>query len=149
MSGWNFESTFEEDLLFVELDKGGKIANIPNEYNLTTNLDSFSLNYENDLERTYNSIILGIKDYFSKNGLKQAVLGLSGGLDSTICAVLLADALGEKNVFGISLPSKLTSDSSKTDAYQLAKNLGINFIETPIKEYHDITKDVQLEFDYM
>ncbi|MBQ8635736.1 NAD(+) synthase [bacterium] len=128
---------FEEDLLVIDYKQGGEIADIPKEYNLKTNVESFSLNYENDLERTYNSIIFGIKEYFSKNGFKQAVLGLSGGLDSTICAVLLADALGTENVLGVSMPSRLTSDGSKNDAYELAKNLGINFIEAPIKNYHD------------
>jgi len=130
-------NAFEEDILYVELETGGRISEIPNEYNLTTNLNEFSLNYQNDLERTYNSIILGIKDYFSKNGFKQAVLGLSGGLDSTICAVLLADALGAENVLGVFMPSKLTSDLSKTDASKLAENLGIKYIEAPIKVYHD------------
>lgn len=121
---------FEEDILKI-----GRIEK--NEYSLTTNLNEFSLNYENDLKRTYSAAILAIKDYFSKNGFKQAVLGLSGGLDSTICAVLLADALGAKNVLGVSMPSKLTSKESKFDGKILAQNLGINYIEAPIKSYQD------------
>ncbi|MBR5303863.1 MAG: NAD(+) synthase [Candidatus Gastranaerophilales bacterium] len=120
---------FEEDLLTI-----GKIEK--NEYLAPINLESFSLNYENDLKRTYESTILAIKDYFSKNNFKQAVLGLSGGLDSTICAVLLADALGAKNILGVSMPSKLTSIESKSDGKILANNLGINYIEAPIKNYH-------------
>ena len=56
----------------------------------------FSLNYEADLERTYEAIVFSIKEYFSKNGFERAVLGLSGGLDSSVCAVLLADALGKE-----------------------------------------------------
>ncbi|MBR3604622.1 MAG: NAD(+) synthase [Candidatus Gastranaerophilales bacterium] len=130
--------SFEEDLLIIDFEMGGKIEKTPVEYSKTTNLNEFSLNYENDLERTYRAIILAIKDYFSKNGFKQAVLGLSGGLDSTICAVLLADALGPKNVLGVSMPSKLSSSHSKTDAYELAKNLGINYIVAPIEKYHDL-----------
>ena len=126
-----FSKVFEEDILSV-----GKIEE--NEYLKPTNLEEFSLNYENDLKRTYNSIVLSIRDYFSKNGFKQAVLGLSGGLDSTICAVLLADALGAKNVLGVSMPSKLTSNESKFDGKVLADNLGINYIEAPIKNYHDV-----------
>ena len=97
----------------------------------------FSLDYEWDLERTYKSIVQSIRDYFSKCGLKRAVLGLSGGLDSTVCAVLLADALGKENVFGVSMPSKLTSDESKSDAQKLAENLGIGFAEAPIKEMYN------------
>ena len=121
---------FKEDLLL-----SGRVEK--NEYLTPTNLETFSLNYENDLKRTYESIILAIRDYFSKNGFKQAVLGLSGGLDSTICAVLLADALGKENVLGVSMPSKLTSDESKFDGKILADNLGINYIEAPIKNYHE------------
>ena len=96
--------------------------------------EAFSLDYEKDLERTYKTVIQGIKDYFRKTGFKRAVLGLSGGLDSTVCAVLLADALGAENVFGISMPSKITSNESKTDAQQLAQNLGMNFATLPIKD---------------
>lgn len=130
--------SFEEDILNLA---NPKIEKFPSDFNLTTNLDSFSLNYENDLERTYSALILSIKDYFSKNGFTQAVLGLSGGLDSTICAVLLADALGAKNVLGVSMPSTLTSSESKFDGFELAKNLGINYIEAPIKAYHDAFSD--------
>ena len=93
----------------------------------------YTLEYEPDLERTYKTIVQGIRDYFSKTGFKRAVLGLSGGLDSTVCAVLLADAIGRENVFGISMPSKLTSKESKSDAEELANNLGINFTEATIK----------------
>ncbi|MFA7657973.1 MAG: NAD(+) synthase [Candidatus Gastranaerophilaceae bacterium] len=93
----------------------------------------FSLDYEPDLDRTYKTIVQGTRDYFNKNGLKRAVLGLSGGLDSTVSAVLLADALGPKNVYGISMPSKITSEESRSDAKILAENLGIHFDESPIK----------------
>jgi len=103
--------------------------------------EHFSLNYDNDLERTYKSIIQSIKDYFKKNGFKRACLGLSGGLDSTVCAVLLADALGKENVFGISMPSKITTSQSKKDSKNLAENLGINYLEAPIKNIFDTTRE--------
>ena len=64
---------------------------------------------------------------------------MSGGLDSTVCAVLLADALGKENVFGVSMPSKITSQESRSDAEILANNLGINFTEIPIKDMVDTT----------
>ena len=123
--------SFEEQLLLVEPYEGiGKI------YPLTKGLDKslteqkiFTLEYESDLERTYKTVLQGIRDYFSKCGFKRAVLGLSGGLDSSVCAVLLADAIGKENVYGISMPSKITSKESKSDAEQLALNLGINFAE--------------------
>lgn len=106
-----------------------------------TETKAYTLEYEPDLERTYKTIIQGIKDYFKKTGFQRAVLGLSGGLDSTICAVLLADALGPENVFGVSMPSKITSSESKSDAKELAQNLGINFTEAPIKEMVETTNN--------
>ena len=133
--------SFEEQFLIVNpKNEIGKI------YPLTRGLEKslteqkvFTLEYESDLERTYKTIVQGIRDYFSKCGFKRAVLGLSGGLDSTVCAVLLADALGKENVFGISMPSKLTSKESKSDAEELAHNLGINFTEASIKPMVDTT----------
>lgn len=133
--------SFEEQFLIVN-----PIENIGKIYPLTKGLEQslseekvFTLDYENDLERTYKTILQGLRDYFEKNGLKRAVLGLSGGLDSTVCAVLLADALGKDNVFGVSMPSKITSHESRSDAEKLANNLGIHFTEMPIKEMVDTT----------
>ncbi|MCM1265216.1 MAG: NAD(+) synthase [Candidatus Gastranaerophilales bacterium] len=133
--------SFEEQFLIVNPLKGiGKI------YPLTKGLEQslteekkFTLDYENDLERTYKTITQGIRDYFKKNGFERAVLGLSGGLDSTVCAVLVADAIGKENVFGISMPSKITSKESRSDAELLAANIGINFTEVSIKDMVDTT----------
>lgn len=133
--------SFEEQFLIVNPKTGiGKI------YPLTNGLEKslteqkvFTLEYESDLERTYKTIIQGIRDYFNKCGFKRAVLGLSGGLDSTVCAVLMADAIGKENVFGVSMPSHITSSESKSDAEELAHNLWINFTEAPIREMIDTT----------
>lgn len=136
--------SFEEQFLIVNpIKKIGKI------YPLTKGLDKtlkeqkvFTLEYENDLERTYKTIVQGIRDYFKKTGFQRAVLGLSGGLDSTVSAVLVADAIGKENVFGISMPSKITSNESKSDAENLANNLGINFTEVSIKNMVDTTNSM-------
>ena len=139
----------ENDALYYIENKNNKIAKIP------TGLDfepkkSFDLNYENDLERTYLSVKKAISQYFKINGFKMAVLGLSGGLDSTISAVLLADALGKENVIGVSMPSKITSDESKNDAKILAQNLGIHFYEVEIKEMVNASKTTfDKPFDYL
>jgi NAD+ synthetase len=133
--------SFKEQFLIVNPEKGlGKI------YPLVKGLDKslneakvYTLEYEPDLERTYKTIIQGIRDYFNKTGFRRAVLGLSGGLDSTVCAVLLADAIGAENIFGISMPSKITSKESKSDAQILANNLGINFTEASIKDMVEVT----------
>lgn len=130
--------SFEEDFLCVNLKSGGEIKPLTKGLEKTlTEQKVFSLDYEPDLERTYKTIIQGIRDYFRKNGLKRAVLGLSGGLDSTVSAVLLADALGAKNVFGISMPSEISSRESHDDAKELAENLGINFAVAPINAIVD------------
>lgn len=135
--------SFEEDFIILNpLNSTGFIEPVTRGLDKSLNEQKvFTLEYESDLERTYKTIIQGIRDYFSKCGLKRAVLGLSGGLDSSVCAVLLADALGKENVFGVSMPSKLTSDESKSDAKELAENLGINFAEVSIKPMVDTTTD--------
>ena len=131
--------SFEEQFFIVSpFENAGQIYPLPAgaEYELNT-AKEFSLDYEHDMERTYKTVIQAIKDYFKKTGFMHACLGLSGGLDSTVCAVLLADALGKENVFGISMPSKITTSSSKNDAKELAQNLGIHFLEIPIKDMFD------------
>lgn len=125
---------FEEELIVSE-DYKGEIHPLPKELEKSFGeIKRFNLDYESDLDRTYQSIVCGIKGYFKKTGFKKAVLGLSGGLDSSICAVLLTDALGAENILGVSMPTKITSKESKNDAQKLAENLGINFIEVPIIE---------------
>ncbi len=133
--------SYEEQFFIVDLDdKKGIIYPLPEGLDKTLNSQkAFSLDHKPDLERTYRTVVQSIRDYFKKTGFERAVLGLSGGLDSTICAVLLTDALGAGNVFGVSMPSKITSDESKNDAKKLARNLGINFIEIPIKDMFDVT----------
>lgn len=147
---------FEEQILTVDLQKEqNEINSAPFDINQPTNLTDFSLNYENDLKRTYLSVVQAIKDYFQKTGFKRAVLGLSGGLDSTVSAVLLIDALGKENVFAISMPSSITTSDSKNDAQILAKNLGIGFTQIPIKDMFDASsktfnttfKEVEKIFD--
>ncbi len=82
----------------------------------------------------YGALVLGTRDYAHKNGFKSAVLGLSGGIDSSVVAAIAADALGPENVYGVSNPSRYSSEGSKTDAMQLAENLGIELISIPIEE---------------
>lgn len=123
--------SFSEDYYIADNYKG-IINDIPVGMDEKVDIDNFNIEYSTDLDRTYQSIVLSIKEYFSKNGFSKAVLGLSGGLDSSVSAVLLTDALGKENVWGISMPSKITSSESKNDAKELAQNLGINFFEAPL-----------------
>ncbi len=80
-----------------------------------------------ELADIYDALVLGVRDYAQKTGFKQALLGLSGGIDSALTAVIAAEALGPKNVIGVSLPSVISSQHSQDDARSLAANLGIEF----------------------
>ena len=134
--------SYKEQFFIVSPTEGGQINPLPKGLEKTLNSQkAFTLDHEPDLERTYLTIVQSIHDYFKKTGFKRAVLGLSGGLDSTVCAVLLADAIGKENVFGISMPSKITSNESRSDAEELAHNLGINFTEASIKPMVDTTTE--------
>nr|NCW96809.1 NAD(+) synthase [Actinomycetota bacterium] len=80
-----------------------------------------------EAEEIWSALVLGLRDYVEKNGFKSVVLGLSGGIDSAVVATIAVDALGKDRVFGVSLPSKYSSEHSKADAADLAKNLGIGY----------------------
>lgn len=86
-----------------------------------------------DEEKLYHALVLGLRDYFHKCGFKSAVLGLSGGIDSAVTAVLAVEALGKENVHGISLPSEFSSQHSLDDARVLASNLGMKYDILPIQ----------------
>jgi NAD+ synthase (glutamine-hydrolysing) len=86
-----------------------------------------------DEEKVYKALVLGLRDYLHKCGFKSAVLGLSGGIDSALTAVLAVEALGAANVRGVSLPSQFSSPGSLDDARVLAKHLGIRYEVVPIQ----------------
>jgi NAD+ synthase (glutamine-hydrolysing) len=86
-----------------------------------------------DEEKVYKALVLGLRDYLYKCGFKSAVLGLSGGIDSALTAVLAVEALGAENVRGVSLPSQFSSQGSLDDARVLAKHLGIRYDVVPIQ----------------
>jgi NAD+ synthase (glutamine-hydrolysing) len=88
-------------------------------------------------EEVYSALVMGLRDYITKNGFKEVVLGLSGGIDSALVCAIAVDALGKENVTGISMPSMYTSELSKKDARQLAENLGIKFHEIPIDDLRE------------
>jgi NAD+ synthase (glutamine-hydrolysing) len=110
---------FEEDRFLVDLDldrpKPGQISPLMGPE-----------------EEIYRAVQLGLGDYVRKNGFQQVVIGLSGGIDSALTAVIAADALGPDSVLGVSMPSRFSSEHSKTDAQDLAKRLGIRFETVPI-----------------
>jgi len=82
----------------------------------------------------YQALTLGVHDYFYKTGGRQAIIGLSGGIDSALVACIAVSALGAENVLGVFLPSQYTSAASREDSVVLAKNLNIRLIEIPIEK---------------
>jgi NAD+ synthase (glutamine-hydrolysing) len=91
------------------------------------------------------ALVLGLGDYFRKNGFSRAVLGLSGGIDSSLAAAVAVEALGPENVTGVLMPSRYTSDLSNTDAAALAKNLGIDTQTVPIGPAFDAYREMMEE----
>ncbi len=109
---------FAEDLFVVEVDGAAPLVNVP---------------WPAPEEQLFRALALGIRDYVHKCGFKSVVLGLSGGIDSALTAVLAVAALGADKVMGVSLPARYSSGGSLTDAEQLAKNLGIRYEVLPIE----------------
>ncbi len=87
-------------------------------------------------DEVYTALVTGTRDYVAKNGFTDVVIGLSGGIDSSLVACVAADALGPEHVHGVSMPSRYSSAGSRTDAEALAGALGIEFRTVPIEEAH-------------
>ena len=84
----------------------------------------------------YKALVLGTRDYVRKNGFEKVLIGLSGGIDSAIVATIAADALGGENVIGVSMPSRFSSEGSKTDAKKLTENLKMKLLTIPIEKVY-------------
>ena len=82
----------------------------------------------------YDALVLGTRDYILKNGFEKVVIGLSGGIDSSLVAAIAVDALGPSNVTGVTMPSRYSSPGSASDSQLLAQNLGIKFLTIPIEK---------------
>lgn len=154
-------SAFKEELLIADLNipivsiskkpKAVLIAKsfpLPRPEKKKSILGQHKLNFKklSDREETYQALILGLKDYVEKNGFKKVVIGLSGGIDSSLVAAIAVDALKPNNVIGVALPSMYTSQASIDDARVLAKNLGILHFSISINSifntYLKVLKDV-------
>jgi NAD+ synthase (glutamine-hydrolysing) len=86
------------------------------------------------LEVIWNALVLGTRDYVQKNGFASVILGLSGGIDSAVCAAIAADAIGPERVYGVSMPSRWSSSGSMTDADDVAARIGLNYRTEPIAD---------------
>ncbi|MBI5428618.1 MAG: NAD+ synthase [Nitrospinae bacterium] len=118
-------SGFKEDLVMCDTASGsGEIRSLP----------------ENEEAEVAAALVMGVRDYLTKCGYKKAVVGLSGGIDSSVVAVLAVEALGPENVMGVSMPSPYTAPESVEDARILAQNLGIRFDVVPIADLFEAYK---------
>jgi NAD+ synthetase len=116
---------FEEDLLIWDTKKAHQLLKEP---------------FQSEEGSVLKGLTMGTRDYTFKCGFRKVLVGLSGGLDSSLVAVIAQMAMGAENVTGISMPSQYTSKMSKDDARELAKNLGIRFEEIPIDEVYSSYK---------
>jgi NAD+ synthase (glutamine-hydrolysing) len=123
--------SFEEDLILFDSDA------------LTGEVHD---QIEGDDPSIYAALVLGTRDYVRKCGFKQVIIGLSGGIDSALTAVIAADAIGPENVIGVGMPGPYSSEGSISDARELAKNLGIRFeilkIGDIFEDYKSTLRDV-------
>lgn len=136
-----FAKQFEEDLSIVDLDipqNSGGNARLPVIEVQTSQINKPKHSEQNipRLEETaeiYQALVLGTRDYVLKNGFAKTLIGLSGGIDSALVATIACDAIGKENVVGVSMPTRFNSRGTRNDARKLAANLGIEFMEIPIK----------------
>ena len=112
---------FAEDIVLVDVDDKPTLAS------------EHQINRSDDNWQVWNALVLGLRDYVRKNGFKSVVLGLSGGIDSAVVATIASDAIGAENVFGVSMPSRYSSDHSRGDAEVLAANLGCHYTTVAIE----------------
>ncbi len=102
--------------------------------------------FNNKEEEILRALVLGTKDYVTKNGFKKVAIGLSGGIDSALVAAVAVEALGNDNVIGVTMPSRYSSKGSVSDSEKLAQNLGIELINIPIEKafnsYHEMFSSV-------
>ena len=114
---------FEEDLVITEIDLL---------HDLAMKIEAPA---HDKVQEMFGALVLGIRDYFKKTGFEKAVVGMSGGIDSSVTACIAVAALGKENVIGISMPSRFSSEHSKTDAEQLAENIEICFVKIGIQDF--------------
>ena len=115
-------ASFEEDLVMVDTETGAG------------DLDE---NYQDEYEAVYQALVLGTRDYIRKCGFSRVLLGLSGGIDSSLTAAIAVDAVGRENVVGVAMPGPYSSDHSLGDARAMAEKLGIRFEVAAISEAYE------------
>lgn len=121
---------FEEDLLILDVTETGDVKTVSTSHQAGSTFD-----------QVWHALVLSLRDYVEKNAFPSVILGLSGGIDSAVCAALAVDAIGSDRVFGISLPSQYSSDHSKSDAADLAERIGVKLSVQPIEPTFQVIED--------
>jgi len=145
--------TFVEHLLIADLELHAGVDEV---HEALTELSAVSRRTDAPIEgevaemrsdeaEAYDALVLGTRDYLSKNGFDRAVIGLSGGIDSTLVAAIAVDALGPNSVQGISMPSRYSSEHSRSDADELARRLGIRIDTIGIEPAHRAVAEMLCE----
>jgi NAD+ synthase/NAD+ synthase (glutamine-hydrolysing) len=126
-------ASFREDLVICDLDAG---------------TGDQHANLENESEATYEALVLGTRDYIRKCGFRRVLIGLSGGIDSSLTAAIAVDAVGGENVRGVAMPGPFSSDHSVRDAQEMAERLGIAFdIISITPAYQEMLRTLSPVFD--
>ncbi len=134
-----YELSFEENQLqtfTLKPAKAKRKVKIP---------ETITVTPRDPLKAAFSALVLGTGDYIRKNGFKKVVVGLSGGIDSSLTAVVAAEAIGPSKVVGVSMPSVYSSEGSITDAEKLANNLGIELLRIPIEDAFTCYKEIFVE----
>jgi len=149
-------AAFKEDLLVLDISlpesrkrDGKNVITITNKLpeKQKPALHKRQTRFPGPVAEIYEALVLGLHDYIVKNGFQKVVIGLSGGIDSSLVAAIAVDALGKDNAIGIFMPSQYSSAESKNDALKLAENLRIRFINVPIEGiFAEYTKGLASEF---
>src|ERR1035438_6905649 len=116
-------ASFEEDLVLVDTE---------------TLTGDHHENYPDECEAAYQALVTGTRDYIHKCGFQRVIIGLSGGIDSSLTAAIAVDAVGNANVTGVGMPGPYSSEHSVSDARDLARNLGIRFEIIPIRDQYEL-----------
>jgi NAD+ synthase (glutamine-hydrolysing) len=134
-------NAFEDDILLADVEIENAVTSV-----IVPPSDQASPPQMDTVAEVYQALVLGTRDYVRKNGFQKVMIGLSGGIDSALTAVIAVDALGKENVVGITMPSRFNSEETRCDAKKLADNLGIEFrslpIESILKEFNMVLSDV-------
>lgn len=137
---------FREELLLYDIPMGGaaavdsvpprgfRVAKIFQKPGIAPDLPDVKFHSLEDVEEVFEALVLGTRDYVEKNGFEKVVIGLSGGIDSSLTAAIATESMGQENVVGVSMPSIYSSDGTKKDTARIARNLGIRLLTIPIQE---------------